>query len=173
MKKTTRVYMYLLCANVVILAVLIIMALFAKDPSFLTKFLIIEKTFDFYRNADLRHILFGVGFGNTVNYFNMGAHNFIVTYLVESGICGLLLLCILWIGILRKTRFEAAIVMVPFLINSMSLAGHAISYLYAIFGIIYILANRKPDIQMQLNSLGINKIFRFVQLKSSNEFLIR
>jgi len=116
------------------------------DDSFSTKFGIFDKTIEYISNASVINLLFGVGFGNAVEVLNVGAHNFFVTYIVESGFIGLVLIVILWTYILLKTKFKAGIVMLPFLFNGMSLASGAIPYLYAIFAVILILEKRRNEI---------------------------
>lgn len=116
------------------------------DDSFSTKFGIFDKTIEYVSNANFINLLFGVGFGNAVAVLDIGAHNFFVTYLVESGFIGLILVVILWIYILVKTKFKAGIVMFPFLLNGMSVASGAIPYLYTMFAIILILESRRSNI---------------------------
>lgn len=116
------------------------------DDSFSTKFGIFDKTIEYVSNANFINLLFGVGFGNAVEVLDIGAHNFFVTYLVESGFIGLILIVILWIYILVKTKFKAGIVMFPFLLNGMSVASGAIPYLYVMFAVILILESRKNQI---------------------------
>ncbi|WP_160317709.1 hypothetical protein [Pseudobacteroides cellulosolvens] len=171
MRKGQRIYMYLVSINILALAALLVFTLFAKDGSFVSKFYIIEKTFDFYKNASVTNILFGVGFGNTVQYFGIGAHNFIIAFLIESGVVGLLFLSIFWIQILRKSSFEALVVMVPFLINGMSLAGHAVSYLYVMYGLIYIISSRPQNGFVLISKfLRQRRISKNLSVKSVSNF---
>lgn len=116
------------------------------DDSFSTKFEIIDKTIEYLSKASLTNLLFGVGFGNAVEVLDMGAHNFFVIYLVESGFIGLILIVILWTYILLKTKYKAGIVMFPFLLNGLSLATGAIPYLYVMFALILVLESRKNQI---------------------------
>jgi len=116
------------------------------DDSFYSKFEIFYRTFEYILNANFVYLLFGVGFGNAVYVLDIGAHNFFVTYLVESGVIGLILIVIFWSYILYKTKFKAGIVMFPFLFNSMSLTSGAIPYLYAMFAVILALESRRNNI---------------------------
>jgi len=117
------------------------------DDSFSTKFEIFDRTFEYISSANLMHLLFGVGFGNAVDVLDMGAHNFFVTYLVESGFIGLVLVVIFWLYILFKTKLKVGIVMFPFLLNGMSVASGAIPYLYAMFAVILVLESRRKKIE--------------------------
>jgi hypothetical protein len=130
-----------------LVSVMLLILYLSGDASLLSKFYIIDVTFVFLRETSLYNILFGVGFGNTSEYLGYGAHNFLVTYLMEAGVLGLIIMIVLLTDILRKTKYRAAIVLIPFLINGMSLAGHAIPFLFAIFSMIYFLeVNKKKDI---------------------------
>jgi hypothetical protein len=136
--------------TVFILSIIIIIILFpillkyrSIDDSFSTKFGIIDKTILYVQNTDFINLFFGVGFGNAVDVLDIGAHNFFVTYLVESGLIGLILVIIFWSQILYKTKFKAGIVMFPFLLNGMSVSSGAIPYLYAMFAVILVLESRR------------------------------
>lgn len=124
---------------------------FNAGSSFNSKIFIIEQTKQFLLDANLKSKIFGVGFGNSINYLGIASHNIFVTYIVESGMIGLTLFIILNILICIKTRGAACIIMFPFLFNGLSLAGHAVTYLYAIYAVIYAL-NRN------MNNSNINKI---------------
>ncbi|MGY4806851.1 hypothetical protein ACVNRM_14825 [Bacillus paranthracis] len=124
-----------------------------SDISFLSKIEIVDRAFEFLSDTTMSNVLLGIGFGNSFEYLRIGAHNFIITYLLESGLIGFILLFVLWWKILRKTKFKAGIVMLPFLFAGMSLAGHAITYLYCIFAIIYIL--EKKNTSNEENSIPV------------------
>jgi len=113
------------------------------DDSFSTKFGIFERTFEYFANATLSNQFFGVGFGNAYEVLKIGAHNFFVTYLVESGLIGLVFVLIIWTYFLIKSKYKIGIVMFPFILSGMSLASGAIPYLYVMFAIILVLESRK------------------------------
>jgi O-antigen ligase len=115
----------------------------ALDESFSTKFTIFESTLEFLKTTSLTNILFGVGFGNAVNSLGIGAHNYLITYFVESGLIGLILILIFWGFMLYKSNFKVGIVMFPFLLNGMSLSTVAIPYLYVIFAVILVFESRR------------------------------
>lgn len=111
-----------------------------SDASFMTKFYIIEKTFDFLVNkASWDRVLFGVGFGQSIYYLGIAAHNFFIIYIMETGIVGTLSLLIFWLFIFRESKKYVYYVMVPFLIAGLSLAPLFTPYLYCIFAIIIVL----------------------------------
>ncbi|PEA54432.1 hypothetical protein CON64_12710 [Bacillus pseudomycoides] len=132
------------------MGIFFISSYFNSDVSFLSKIEIIDRAWEFIKNTTASNVLLGIGFGNSFEYLSIGAHNFIITYLIESGLIGFTILVVLWWEILRKTNFKAGIIMVPFLVNGMSLAGHAIPYLYCMFAIIYMLEEKdKPIVDLQ------------------------
>ncbi|EFD0841140.1 hypothetical protein FE575_15045, partial [Escherichia coli] len=93
-------------------------------------------------DSDIDMILLGVGLGNAVEVIGMGAHNLFLTFLIETGVIGLLLflvlLCIMWFYL----KEDAIIIMLPFLIASMSLGTTAIPYFFT-FTWLCILYKRK------------------------------
>jgi hypothetical protein len=107
----------------------------ANDESFQTKFKIIDLTIQFIETSSIQQLLLGVGYGNTKDIFGIGAHNFIVTHIVESGLIGFVMLLSIWLSIYFQTK-KNLIIMLPFLLTGMSLAGHAIPYLYVMFAIV-------------------------------------
>lgn len=121
----------------------------STDESFQTKFQLLNLFLDFFKESNIATLLFGVGFGNTKYLFGMGAHNFIITHVVESGLIGFSILLSLWLSIIIKSKKKSLIIMLPFLLVGMSLAGHAIPYLYAIFAIIITLERNPNDTVQQ------------------------
>ncbi|OCL85162.1 hypothetical protein AAW30_00306 [Arcobacter porcinus] len=116
------------------------------DDSFASKFGIINKTFEYFFNTNLINKLFGVGFGNAIEAIGIGAHNFLITNLIEGGIIGLILMTVFWGYLVLKTKYKIGIVMFPFLIAGLSFVSLAIPYLYVIFAIILVLESRKNQI---------------------------
>jgi hypothetical protein len=91
--------------------------------------------FNYFINNSLDKFLFGIGFGNSINYIGIGSHNFLVTHLLESGVFGALIFGILIIHPIIKCKGQNLIVIIPFLLNSMSVASHAMSFLLAFIAI--------------------------------------
>lgn len=117
------------------------------DGSFLSKFDILELTWRHLQECSLGQFLFGVGFGNTVEHIGIGAHNLLVTHLIESGIIGLLFFLIVNFSLINKTKRYSLYLTIPLFISGMSLAGHAISYYYACLALIYVIErNERKDI---------------------------
>lgn len=117
------------------------------DGSFLSKFDILELTWRHLQECSFGQFLFGVGFGNTVEHIGIGAHNLLVTHLIESGIIGLLFFLIVNFSLINKTKRYSLYLTIPLFISGMSLAGHAISYYYACLALIYVIErNERKDI---------------------------
>lgn len=122
--------------------IFIFLSYYQNDGSLISKFYILEQALLFEENATIWQMLFGIGFGNAVYFLNIGAHNFILTFLVESGIVGLVFLLLFWIHLLKNTNFAVGYIMLPFLTCGLSLTSHAVPYLYVAYAIIFILSNK-------------------------------
>ncbi|MDW2402515.1 hypothetical protein R7042_09915 [Vibrio sp. 1262-1] len=110
----------------------IVLYKFATDVSFISKFHIVQVTAEYLNEYDLTTLTFGVGIGNAKEYLGIGAHNLFVTFLVETGILGLLIflsLLFYWFAVLKRGWL---ILVFPFLLTSMSLGTTAIPYLFTI-----------------------------------------
>ncbi|END1904093.1 O37 family O-antigen polymerase, partial [Escherichia coli] len=57
----------------------------ASDPSFISKFYIVDLTVKYLSHASTLDILFGIGFGNAINVLGMGAHNIFIAIFIENG----------------------------------------------------------------------------------------
>lgn len=125
--------------------VLVLLAKMASDVSFLSKFEIIELSISHLKESSLSEILFGIGYGNTVNYFGIGAHNLFVTHLIESGIIGLLLFLIVNLMFIKGSNRYSLYLTFPLFISGFSLAGHALSFYYSCLVIIYILEKKNGE----------------------------
>lgn len=119
-----------------------ILPLFAQDTSFISKFRILDLTRVYLLEANPVNLLFGVGFGNTVNYLGIGAHNLFVTYLIESGIIGLFLFIFTQLYVAKKSGKESLYITIPLFVSGFSLVGHAIPYYFSSLAVIYILTKK-------------------------------
>lgn len=117
-------------------AISVLTNLIMNDGSFLSKLEIINRAIRYYHNASSVQRLFGVGLGHTIDYLHIGAHNFIVTYIIETGIVGFCILVIMWINIFFSSKKQVYYVMIPFLFAGFSMAQHFLPYLYCIYNII-------------------------------------
>lgn len=114
-----------------------------QDGSIQARFMIIERTISFIKSAPIYELIFGVGIGNSLKYLDIGSHNFFVTYIVETGFLGLTIMMSFWLYLAYISKGNVLFVMLPFLFAGMSLAGHAVPFLYTAFAIIIKLSTEK------------------------------
>ncbi|OTA19173.1 hypothetical protein Xbed_02570 [Xenorhabdus beddingii] len=103
---------------------------FSNDISYNSKFHILSITYDYLHHADIYRMLFGVGFGNAANVIGIGTHNLFITFLIESGLIGLMLFFLILIYFLKKLKYDFFIVVFPFILSSMSLGTTALPYFF-------------------------------------------
>lgn len=133
----------LFCSFSVVFLAIILGEFFSNDASFNSKFDIIQSVYFFIINkASIYQILSGIGFGETSHYIGIGAHNIVLTYLIESGFIGFVLWILLWLYLIIQSKMKLLYVVIPFLVTGMSLAGHALTFLYCIFAIIIAIEKR-------------------------------
>ncbi|MGB2538054.1 hypothetical protein [Hafnia paralvei] len=114
-----------------------------NDVSFLSKFHIIDLAYSYIINADASDILFGIGFGNSVNVLGMGAHNIIVALLIENGLFGVSLYLLVLTYIAIRYRLTILLI-VPITVMGLSFSQIAMPYFYVFIAwIIYIDDERK------------------------------
>ncbi len=127
-----------------LLFVYLVYFMIKDDPSFLSKFYILEEAYLAYTNKiSLLQNLIGVGFGNTTNYLSYGAHNILVTYALESGLFGLIAIISYWIYLAKESNYLILYILIPFILIGFSLSAHAAPYLYVMFSIIIVLNDKK------------------------------
>lgn len=112
--------------------------LIGNDLSFDSKFLIFEKSVDYISKASLNDILFGVGFGNTDEYIGIGAHNLILTHLLESGVFGFFLFFFIQYQLIKRSNRQMLYLFIPFFIAGFSLMGHALTFYFTAAAIIIV-----------------------------------
>lgn len=101
------------------------------DGSFLTKIDIVNKTINYVNTATLRDLIFGLGYLNSIQIIKYNvAHNLISTLIIDTGIVSLILMCIIWIYIIKKSKGYALYVLFPIFIFSLSFIQQLIPYLY-------------------------------------------
>jgi hypothetical protein len=112
--------------------VVLVFIIFSNDVSFMSKFHIFSVTQEYLIRENWLNLFLGVGIGNAKEYLGIGAHNLLVTFLVETGIIGLIVFLAInlyWYSILKKGWL---VVVFPFLLASMSLGTTAIPYLFTL-----------------------------------------
>lgn len=130
--KIPKLILNLLFLILSLLVVMSVFIVFANDVSFMSKFHIFSIALEYLFREDWVTLFVGVGIGNAKDYLGIGAHNLLVTFLVETGIIGLIVFLVMnlyWYSILKRGWL---IVVFPFLLASMSLGTTAIPYLFTL-----------------------------------------
>lgn len=114
-----------------------IIILLATDPSFATKISIFKDLNFFLNHAPLNEIFWGIGFDNGYKYLGRYAHNYLATYIIETGYLGYFLVTTFLISILYKTP-KTIYLLFPFVILGISYIGHTILNLfYCLLALMY------------------------------------
>lgn len=109
-----------------------------SDLSFISKLDILNLIINYFSNIDLPTLFFGVGFSNSSNALGVYAHNLIMVFLIESGICGLVVLLALIMFLNRVTEGRAMVVILPFLVTTLSATITFIPFFFMVMGLMYL-----------------------------------
>lgn len=121
-----------------------------NDGSFYSKFYIVDRSIEFLSNeATINQILFGVGVGNTAQVLGIGGHNILITYLIETGIIGLMMYGLVMFLILSATKMKAWIILLPNFIAGLSLSSLAMPFMYIPCVIIYMCEKNNYKINLE------------------------
>lgn len=90
------------------------------DGSFTSKFFILGLAFDFARSMGAKMLLFGLGLDNSVATFGMYTHILYLTYAIELGLAGLVLMLGYWWFVMKASRKQMKYLFVPIGICSLS-----------------------------------------------------
>lgn len=112
-----------------------------QDESLMARYALFYYAGKYFESASVFNKAIGVGFGNAKYYMNIGAHSIFIAFLVEAGIVGLVALLLVWVYIVKKTKGQALVVLLPFSLNALALSGHSITFLYCVLAIICALRN--------------------------------
>jgi hypothetical protein len=116
----------------------VLQPLIADDASFRSKFMIAGKVMHHLMNASPQEILFGIGFSRSLDVLNDYAHNFLMVFLVESGIIGMLMMVAIFCHFILITRKRASVIIVPFIFTTLSSTLTFIPFFYLIIGLLYL-----------------------------------
>jgi hypothetical protein len=119
--------------------VLLVLRYFITDYSFQSKFLIFEEATLYYKTADIKSILFGIGFYETKNIMTHYAHNYFLLFLMETGVTGIILLCVTLLIFVKTTNGTAMVVLVPFIIQTAAESITFMPYFYVIMALMIVL----------------------------------
>lgn len=110
---------------------IIIISFLINDGSFLTKIDIFNDIGVFFQKATLSQILFGIGLDNAEAFVGMYAHNYIATYLMETGVIGYTIITTFLLRILYEAP-KTIYILLPFSILGISFIGYSILNLFYI-----------------------------------------
>jgi hypothetical protein len=128
----------LLSLGAVLFYVFFIEARIKDDISYNTKFEIVTVAIDYMKKAPALNLFFGQGFSKSLDVLDIYAHNFLLVFLIESGIAGLVFMIVLLIQFVVTTRRKALIILVPFILTTLSASMTFIPYLYVVMALVYI-----------------------------------
>ncbi len=106
------------------------------DPSFASKFLILQGMAGLLSNADFLQRLVGIGSGNTQGVLGIAAHDVIAVLALELGLLGsVLTAAYMWLLSKRSSR-AVYLLIVPVLIAGFAAIDTSIPYFYAALGLL-------------------------------------
>lgn len=115
------------------------------DPSFNSKFVLIDIAIQNYQKLPMINKSFGIGLNN-FSYFSDGmfAHNVFITLFYEFGYVGIFLFSLVFISFYFKAKRNSLYLLFPFLLCSFSLFSAYMPFFFILMGCIYVESrNRK------------------------------
>lgn len=103
---------------------------FQSDISFASKFLILDKSYQYLQLANWWDLIFGVGAGQGETAIGMGTHNLFSTVIIELGLIGFLVYFLLMFLLVIKVKCFRLLLILPFLVISLSATSLSIPYFY-------------------------------------------
>lgn len=94
LKRIKKIFLFLLITLFIVIFISYSFSYFESDGSLNSKFKIISLVYEKFLSLSLFEILFGIGFGNSKEFLGIYTHLLFLTYFVESGLFGLLILII-------------------------------------------------------------------------------
>ena len=110
---------------------IILVSFLMNDGSFLTKIDIFNEILAFFDKATPIQMLFGIGFDNSETFVGMYAHNYLATYIIETGIIGYIIITSFLLRILYETP-KSIYILLPFSIFGISFIGYTMLNLFYI-----------------------------------------
>ncbi|MDE7150203.1 MAG: hypothetical protein K2O01_07355, partial [Bacteroidales bacterium] len=90
------------------------------DASFISKFQIFYAFIDYWRQASVPEMLFGIGLTRSEMAMGVYAHSYVLVFLVETGLVGCLIMLGLFGRMLFDSRGEGIYILLPFAIATLS-----------------------------------------------------
>lgn len=123
-------------------AFLLLPSLF-DDVSTSSKFDMFLNAVEYWKEASLFEILFGVGFTNSIYKIGLFTHSWPLTFTFEFGFLGFLLIVLFWYLMYKESNKSAAYVLIPCLFAGLSYLPLLIPYVYTLVVIITMLEKKK------------------------------
>ncbi|WP_446470093.1 O-antigen ligase family protein [Xenorhabdus stockiae] len=120
---------------------------FSNDISFNSKFYIIHTAISKMEHLSLYNIFFGYGLGNSVDAIGIGAHNLILTILLEMGLIFFVLFVIYMVFLIKKFKIHFLYLILPFIISSLSLSGTSLPYFFTYITLCLLVHDHKINIK--------------------------
>lgn len=125
---------------------------FYNDESFQSKFTILNESLEYLKIADLKSILFGIGFNGSTHIMTHHAHNYFLLYLLESGVFGLIFLLATLFFLIKATSGKAMIILFPFLVQTSAESNTFLPYFYVAMALMLVFEhNRTAHTSQQLS----------------------
>ena len=128
-----------------------------SDASTEYKINVFSSTLDYINSKDLLTLFFGIGFTNSIKEFGTFTHSWPLTFFIEFGFIGFILILLFWFSICYITDYKALYVLAPFLLAGLSYFPLLCPYLYSACIFIYYLEKRKKEcVNYECNSVYYN-----------------
>ena len=152
-KKSSSIIYTVLFFVLLIIATVFIFHSVATDESFLSKIRILMLSSSHLSHLSFIDLMNGIGFGNTVRYLGIGSHNIFLTYLIESGIIGLVLFLITNLMFVKGSNRKSLYLTLPLFISGMSLSGHVLTFYYTCLAVLYLLSRYPTEIPLAIEEM--------------------
>jgi len=152
-----------LCIFLVIISIIgfflsnLIVNYLSADGSFSTKISLLKGLKNFFHNAPFSTILFGTGYNNGQIMIYTGlsyAHSYLATYVIETGLCGYLLMTSFLVSIVLHTP-KTLFIFIPFIFLGISHISHA--QLHVFYSVLALVAALESFVEIN-NKIDVNNI---------------
>ena len=155
-KNPNQVFKYAIIA-IVLLVIFVIYfydTLMTFDASLRSKFIFAEEAFNFIQAIPTEKILLWYGANSSIELFGHFLHNYVLVYVIDQGIIGLLLIFLFHYVLAKQTNGMWLIVFLPYLMAAMSVVSYASHVVYMAAGLVYLLFVNKNKIKFIVYKKG-------------------
>lgn len=122
-----------------------ILIYFFSDASFLTKIDLFVQTVDYINKIDFFHFFIGNGIDSCMHFLSRYGHTFVTLYIIELGTLSLLVLFVLFLIAVLKTKY-ALFMVIPFVTTGLSYMPYVIPFFFLYLGFIYNIECHRNDL---------------------------